>query len=118
MGSDLEPRQRPRRRRSGTGSSGNFGWAFPNRWGVGGYKAPPLREGEGGVWGGVGFATAAGGCDGAVREPAAAAIRDGLSRTLVSINAYFEPANAKKKRFAACLLGVFHTFVYQKIGTN
>lgn len=73
---------------------------------------------EGGVWGGVGFATAAEGCDGAVREPAAAAIRDGLSRTLVSINAYFEPANAKKKRFAACLLGVFHTFVYQKIGTN
>ncbi len=73
---------------------------------------------EGGVWGGVGLANAAEGCDGAVREPAAAAIRDGLSRTLVSINAYFEPANAKKKRFAACHLGVFHTFVYQKIGTN
>jgi len=88
-----------------------FRMGFPEPLGVGGYKAPPLR-------GGVGFAIVAGGRDSAVREPAAAAIRDGLSRTLVSINAYFEPANAKKKRFAACLLGVFHTFVYQKIGTN
>ena len=39
--------RRPRRCRSGTGSSGDFGWAFPNRWGGGGYKAPPLREGFG-----------------------------------------------------------------------
>ncbi len=107
--------RRLRRRRSGTGSSGDSGWAFPNRWVSAAIKPLPLREGFGV------------GSDLQPRQrprrrrPGTGSSGDfgWLSRTLVSINAYFEPANAKKKkRFAACLLGVFHTFVYQKIGTN